>query len=277
MGKGLWTSVALGLAVVSCSAKIGAPTKGGRVSGSSAAYLEAGAKRSESTFGAAFARAANVAPLGACARSVAADRCTILTCDDAGGAPSNAAPAAGTITVRVAARTVTLAPADDHTYPAFEDPTTAFWSGGETLSIDASGGEVPPFSGTVVAPPSITVTAPDLPPGVGRVLVDRASDLPVTWAPIAGDAGPSTIEVTISGAGTASARAVVTCSFDASAGSAAIPAKALAGIQAGEASLSIATRRATRVIAGDWAVELQADTYASAPDGRRFAGIATVR
>jgi hypothetical protein len=105
-----------------------------------------------------------------------------------------------------------------------------------------------------------------------RIVVTRGADLPVTW-----DAAPGvSIELTLSGAGPDGQRAVALCSFDGASGGASIPASALGAIQAGDGSLSIAARSAREVDVGDYAIQLQADTQANGPDGRRFAAIVSL-
>jgi hypothetical protein len=255
------------LALVACSAKIGTPTKSGVVGGATAQYVESGAARSLSSAGASFSTKADPA---SCVKTESRGACTTLLCAVSGVVDQ---PSAGTITIHVGDRTVTLAPGADHTYPAWQDATSALFSAGETLSIEASGADVPAFSGTVVAPQVPTIRAPVLPPDGAPLAVARSADLALTWDAAAG----VSIELTLSGAASDGQRAVALCSFDGSSGAASVPASALGAVQAGAGSLSIAARSAHEIDVGDYAIQLHADTQANGPDGRRFTAIVALQ
>jgi hypothetical protein len=168
---------------------------------------------------------------------------------------------------------VTLTPSADHTYAAWQDATSALFAAGDTVAIDAAGADVPAFSGTVIAPQVATIRAPALPDGAAPLAVARGSGLDVAWDALGG----ATIELALSGAGEGGKRALVTCSFDGASGAGHLPASSLVGVQGGDASVSIVARSARKVDAGDYAVQLQADTQAHAPDGRRFAAIVSLQ
>jgi len=250
--------------LTACSAKVGAPSKSGVVGGASAVYVESGATRSQSSAEAAFSTSAD-APLSACTKTETIADCATLACaipEDAAGT----IPSAGTITMRVGDHTVVLAPGADHAYPAWQDASAALWAGGELLSIEAAGAEVPPFSGTLRAPLAINVRAPTLPPDGAAIPVAREAGIDVAWDPI--DEG--TVVLALTGASLDGRRAVVSCAFDAHAGLGSVPAAALRTVQRGDGSLTLSTRSSQRVEVGDYGIQLQADTQARTADGRRF-------
>jgi hypothetical protein len=256
--------------VTACSAKIGAPSKSGVIGGASAVYVESGAPHSQSNAEAAFSTGSEAA-LAACTKTATVGTCSALRCAiSADAAP--VMPSAGTITMRVAGRTVVLSPSDDHTYPAWQDASAALWSGGEELTIEASGAEVPAFSGTLTAPPPLTVRAPALSQSGAMLSIRRADGLELAWDPV--EFG--TVVIALSGVASGGGRAVVTCTFPAGAGVATIPALALAAVEAGGGSLTVATRSMQKVEVGDYAIQLQADTQGRTGDGRRFTSLLSI-
>lgn len=97
------------------------------------------------------------------------------------------------------------------------------FAGGETITVKASGGDLPAFTVTAPAPHLITQTTPD--PG-GSVTMDASSDFQVAWM----SGGDGTVVITLQAAldDTADhATAQVTCELPASAGKGVVPTAVL--------------------------------------------------
>jgi hypothetical protein len=143
-------------------------------------------------------------------------------------------------------------------YNVFQQYTPMF-SGGETLTVRAGGGEVPAFMNLVTAPPEPTVSA-QLPSPLSR-----NQDLPLGWS--GGGAGQLRVSVSVQQAMTS---AGLECSFSSSAGAGAIPAQALQMLPAGQAVFGFTVVSANDFFAGAWQVELAATTGVLLPAGTPY-------
>jgi hypothetical protein len=104
----------------------------------------------------------------------------------------------------------------------YASPRTIF-SPGDTLGVAALGGELPAFPAQkVVAPPILDLTAPAA--SGGKITIATAQPLTVSWT--GGKAGDETV-VTATAYFTSGGLASMTCSWDASAGTATVPSAAL--------------------------------------------------
>lgn len=99
-------------------------------------------------------------------------------------------------------------------YPARHEAASLF-AEGSSVSVDASGDEIPSFTGTITPHAQVR--------GASKVAsVDRSTDLALTWTPSAGTVRATFITTEID-----ATSGDVYCDFDASAGSATVPSAAL--------------------------------------------------
>jgi hypothetical protein len=187
----------------------------------------------------------------------ASDGCTtnsIGPCDLGSCGTATMYPNAGTLTLTGGMQTVTLTPGTDGSY-SDASGTTALWNGGETLTITASGGTVPAFSGSLRAPTPITVTGlAGAAWPTAMVNVARTTDLVVTWTPASG-----TVLI-----GIGNQTSGMTCLFDASAGTGTIPSQALQMLAAGMAELDVSSGDQQMLMAGSIPVNFSLSTGAVA-------------
>jgi hypothetical protein len=130
----------------------------------------------------------------------------------------------------------------------------ALWNGGETLTASSTGGVVPAFSQTVVAPGAVNVTSPAC-DGSSCGTIDCAQDLPVSWT------GTSGLHLRFrSVSHSPSAERYVDCSFTSSPG--VVPAAALGMVFRSNGLASpevlIDSFNATTFSAGDYDITLRA-------------------
>jgi hypothetical protein len=108
--------------------------------------------------------------------------CTLHRCprtDMGGGAmtgPPRTPTSAGTLTLTG----LGTMPID---LPVGATQSPVAWNGGETLSVQATGGMVPAFNISVVAPAHTKVLTPQR-PAMGNLTVDRSKGFTVTWMPV---------------------------------------------------------------------------------------------
>jgi hypothetical protein len=182
--------------------------------------------------------------------------CTSLgssgSCEECPRFPATTAMhSAGTIKILGAAVPVTMMPMGDE-YLGF-GTDQALFDGGETLTVAASGSDVPAFVKSVIAPGTATITSPLIPSGTSpAVPITRSAGFPVSWT-----GGSGKVKVSLSG-GSSDTTSVI-CKFDASAGTGTVPADALMVLPYGSGNLWVDTVTDTSVTAGDWGVAIEAD------------------
>jgi len=128
-------------------------------------------------------------------------------------------------------------------------------SGEEVRATVEGGADVPPFSGSVTAPPNLSLLSPAIPAGATFVL-PSADDLPLSWS--GGDAGTAVFTLI----GSTLRTSALVCEFPASVSAASIPAVALRALATEETYLLYFYSR-QRVVeaAGDWTVWVGALHY----------------
>jgi len=126
-------------------------------------------------------------------------------------------------------------------------PGQAF-SFGTTLTVTASGGDVPAFSASVTAPEGTMLTTPVCPNSTCGA-VSRSQPLEVTWT--APTFGSAVVEL-------GAANGQIRCVVSASSRRATIPVALLAKLPAGQGVLTVGGASATTVPAGDWDVTFTA-------------------
>ena len=146
--------------------------------------------------------------------------CVVLECEHSGVAlPEPVARNAGTVTIDGLLEGPLSVAFLDGGYPTAWRRTRG-WHGGETLTVSASGGDVPAFSDVRLnAPGDIELTAPPCRAGHCGAF-SRAADLPIAWKAPAGTG----LHVTLSSTGVAGT-VHITCDFATS--PAVIPAAAM--------------------------------------------------
>jgi hypothetical protein len=247
----------------------GGPAYSGYVEAISYAYTSGGQPIRGGSFGAGFVRAFP----GSSCTTQHMGACDIHACTTYLDAGAISYASAGDITLTGGTQSITVSPDATGAY-TFKNVMTTLWSGGETLTMRASGAEIPAFSGDVIAPTSATITVP-APPAMGQPLViDRGLPFPISWNGAAG----STIFVQLGRASTTTQSVSVQCAFDGAAGAASIPSAALQTVSAGtNGYFSAYSRNTTPVVAGNWGVTLWAYGFALTPSGGPFSELASFR
>ncbi len=168
---------------------------------------------------------------------------------------ANTAPTAnnnaGIITITGGAvGTSTLTPNGDTYTPVMMN--TLYWNAPVTLSVSASGGDVPAFAGSVGAPALITVTSPALPDMLGPPTTQsKSSDLTFSWT--GGNAGTD-VEITLA---SLPSDYFIKCKFGAQTGTGSIPSSLLTQMFNDGATSVRATLNSigsTTITAGDFKV-----------------------
>ena len=184
--------------------------------------------------------------MGSCAASILGPR---------PNAPAIAS--AGTLSVTGGAMPLMQSPDGSGAYPIVR-VSSPLWAGGESLSVSASGGEVPPFATTLIAPGEMTVTSPAWPAG-GPTTIARADDLALAW----NGSGVGVVDVGLVGGSTATQAAEIHCRFPLSAGQGVVPAAMLANLPAGSSgALLIFAMTPTTLTEGAWSVDVSLESAA---------------
>lgn len=180
--------------------------------------------------------------------------CTIATCDPNADATPPPLPQAGIVffsggTLPEAG--LGLVPQDGGVYGTAQHDSPLF-AAGDMLQAKATGGDVPAFSGTVVGPAAVTLTAPVA--DGGRHQIDTSSELPVAWT--GGETGATVAVQLVAFKG--STPISIGCRFDAAAGSGTVPKAVIAQLAGSTGSLYVSQLRASSLDAGRFAVRLVA-------------------
>lgn len=160
-------------------------------------------------------------PASGCAPTVTSGSCAFYaSCSSTGPA----AVSAGTLTISGGnlggGTAVTPDSSNAYNYTAMG----SMFSAGQTLTVSASGATVPAFGPeSVVAPPSIVITAPTA--NGGTYTIPTSADLSVVWT--GGQAGS---QVLFEGSNTSNPQSYFTCTWDGAAGRGTVPQAVLAGL-----------------------------------------------
>jgi hypothetical protein len=130
--------------------------------------------------------------------------------------------------------------------------------GGDTLTVSASGADVPLFSAALSVPEPLRVTAPS-PDAAGVIHAQRSRDVVLTLAPRRAQA---TLELR---AGSV-VNKQLTCSIGAVAGELVIPAAALDAIGYPQ-RVTLRTRSVSSIVSGDWRVDMPLTLEVLGSDG----------
>ncbi|HEU4405660.1 MAG TPA: hypothetical protein VFS43_10250 [Polyangiaceae bacterium] len=235
----------------------GPPPKSGRI-------YAASAKTPASAYTNATASFAAEAVPSPCIELAKAGSCLAYRC---GTGTAGATVSAGTVTLVGGDKPITLQPEEGTGYyPFYSDIATGLWNGGETLTFAASGGLVPAFQGTLVAPSQVFVTAPAVPAGAPPTFtIDRASDLPVAWV----GGGSGDVQALLS-AGPPGETTQVICDFASGSGAGVVPPALLALLPPGDGSFVVSTLSWKTIAAGEWSIFLIAQSLATATGAPSF-------
>lgn len=186
--------------------------------------------------------------------------CEVRACSYGGGGgpePEVTYVSAGTITL-TGGHSQVVGGTDGGVMGWWSDPSHAFFGGGETLVYSATGGDVPPFAGSLTAPTQVVLLAPWA-ADAGLMAAPRSQDLGVVWS--GGASGQ--VEVSIHSPTVGNSWSSARCRFPATAGSGLIPAAALSGLFSGSNSLSAeVVVRQHHPLPADWEVTVEARTNA---------------
>jgi hypothetical protein len=176
---------------------------------------------------------------------------------------------AGAVHIQGGSKVIDLVAKADGTY----EPVTAdesLWAGGETLTVVADGAGVPSFTTTVLAPSKLTLTAPAV--SQGSVEVVRSAPLVATWTGASSGVVVLYFDIT-----TSSEVFAATCTFQADADTATIPAAAFAEFPAGTGFFNFYVMNSSAVSATGWAIRFSASSAIVDPSGGAAIGSATFK
>jgi hypothetical protein len=159
---------------------------------------------------------------------------------------------AGAIELSGAGGPLHLAPGADGTYRA---TASATWAPGTVLTLQASGGDVPAFSGTFVIPPTFVF---DNAPADLMTAIGGNADVVLTWSPTDAE------DVWV---GVDSGTTRVSCTFEGATGSGTVPGAALATLPASGRTISAVANNSRQVKLGAWWINLIAQSRAQLQDG----------
>lgn len=186
--------------------------------------------------------------------------CTLYICDISGTLPNNGPlPTAGSIKVSSSKTSVTIAPGADGSY-ASKSGQTLFWTGSDTVHVEASGAQIPAFSASTPAPSQLAITAPPMGPMV-TITVDTSKDLTFTWT------GTSAGQLNVGVYGHDDVTHIagsLNCELDPAAGQGSMPASLLSKIPKKNGAVNALVTSKTSVDAGGFAIDVIASTLATA-------------
>jgi hypothetical protein len=234
------------------------PTKGGGVYGSSLSFESGGTPITNGSVSASFYDIDYPDELGTCVTTTAG-ACTLWTCELATQPSTFTYRSAGTLTVTGGVVDVSMEKGGD--FYGFNDPAEVLFVGGESLTVAASGDEVPAFSTALVAPELFELLSPELLDGT---VVSRAQDFGVTW-----EQGLSHGTVAVSLSGTYEPAdllsAYIECTAPASDGALVVPSSLLLELPSGAGTFSAVNREVVELDAGDYPVRVAFSTIGAAP------------
>jgi hypothetical protein len=174
---------------------------------------------------------------------------------------------AGIVHITGGSPPIDLTPKSDNTYGP-STGATSLYGGGESLVVTADGKDVPAFTTSLTAPGKITLAAPVI--TAGALTVKRSTGVSATFS------GTSSGVVVLYFSATSASNAfAATCTFDASAGSGAVPAAAFADFPAGPGTFDFYVKQSAVVMPAGWEVHFTASKAVVDPAGIALAGDAT--
>ena len=188
-----------------------------------------------------------------------------------GNAPGETDFSAGALHITGGAKTIDLVPNAQKAYDPVSG-STSLWSGGEMLTVAAEGKDVPAFTVSLVAPSKLTMTAPALPKGATNLSVMRSAPFSATWT------GASSGQVVLYFDAATGANAFsATCTFEASALKAEVPAAAFADFPAQDGTFNFYVKQAAVASPSGWTVRFTASSAIVDPTGASATGYAAFK
>lgn len=186
--------------------------------------------------------------------------CAVARCDFTDPPPTTTFASAGDITVTGGIEPVTMKPSVDKTYD-YASGTQQLFQGGEQLQFSAAGDDIPAFTATITAPPTLELQQPSSTP----VSLQKTGDFVAAWTPVS----DAVVEIEFSLQPSATEIVNVRCSFDASAGTGTIPASIVSELPSGTSGdMNIALVRSPSVAPGaEWIIAVYAEHEALPPNG----------
>jgi hypothetical protein len=179
--------------------------------------------------------------------------CTLVTCDAARRGIRSLFNA-GTIDITGGATALKIAPDAEGLYPTSAVPGAEF-KGGEHLDVATTGGDVPAFRASVVAPLAVTIQS-----GVGTSGTTHDVSTPLTIGWTGSSDGFVSVLVT-----SMNLDAQMQCFAPVAAGSLVIEPQAMTALRGTTSVAQLNQYVRTRVVAGNWNVDVMATTIPSAP------------
>lgn len=189
--------------------------------------------------------------------------CVYLTCFAPTGTGAQLSALAGDVTITGGVADLTLLPGVNNVYSQ-SDQLQNYFDAGDSITLAATGDEVPALTSTLTAPDGITLTS-----NFGSLgMIDRQADLITTW-----EAGPTEGDVLIGiGAYVSEAGGTRThslsCGFEISTGSATVPSAALQLMPAATGNISITSISSELQTVGDWSLSTRLEEFATYGGGQ---------
>jgi len=186
--------------------------------------------------------------------------CRVNTCMLATQPPM--VPQAGTITISNGDMfNATLMPNGDGGYTAHSEMHVLL-PGDDNITINASGGDVPAFSSTIIQPLTLLITSP-IAATSGEIAWSRNADLPLRF-----DRGVPEVQLLVQGGATPGV--TIDCLYPSVAGEASIPTSVLKQLPVATI-LSVFTYKVEGISSGKYAIDLKA--FSAAMDPGKLRGI----
>ena len=194
--------------------------------------------------------------------------CSVSTCNDSSGTTTNSVPAsAGDITFTASPEGFQAVLSPDATKSYGTTSLSGYLGGEETVTIVATGADVPAFETTMTYPLLLLLTSPDASATEGVATASRTDDLVLEW-----DRGAPGKTFLVQTQNTNPSDAFLNCSVPSETGVLAIPAAALAYL-APSTELLLLTMNLTHVTAGSYDVSVMGFGAVMIPDRTRRASI----
>ena len=200
--------------------------------------------------------------------------CRITDCTSSGTTtPSYETVSAGVLQLSGGNQPLTLTPDASGTYAAVTGQER-LWSSGATLTVTASGADVPAFQETLYGAAPVTLTSPVLPPAGTQGVISTSTPLTVTWS--GGVAGTVLVMLSRTIQGSTTRSVTVSCTYPAADGSGTVPASAMGALPIGSDGTFAVHGGDQKTIEPDgWTISLQEYVPALTSEGNVASAIVT--
>jgi hypothetical protein len=176
--------------------------------------------------------------------------CTLSTCM---AGSSETVVLAGTISITTPSASGTLTPFPGIGYVSVTSSLELWTKPGQTMSAQASGGEIPAFMLSTTAPGVIVIGVPVFPMSPGSIPtlpIPKSQDFAVTWS----GTSPGNVIVSLS----SPPNDQITCTFEPAAGHGTVPASLLGHLQQPQGVLTVNLTNGSTIEVAGYSVELVA-------------------